>query len=204
MDKRIEMANQVMDLFRAQPEVKEVTLRGSLTEGTPDEYSDIDINVDVSGHDNGQYVHRLLKLMYESFDPHFHDFNCSLAPTWYIMNFYPRGVPIFWQIDIVLIAEPHCPSISQADLKAMQDPVAHILKLWVVYLKHLIRGDEGIEEQTIQTMPDRVGGDGWDGLSAWEIMALALDRAEERATKKHREFVAQCHNAYREASRRKR
>ena len=49
MDKRVEIANRVMEVFRAQPEVKEVTLRGSLVDGTPDEYADIDITIDVSG-----------------------------------------------------------------------------------------------------------------------------------------------------------
>lgn len=119
-----------------------------------------------------------------------------MVPEYYIANFYPKGVPVFWQVDIVCTAEPHCPSVSVEQMRAIQDPVAHLLKLWVVNLKHFLRRDEGIEDQIVKVFPPRVGGEGWDGLSAKETMKTVLDVVNRRADGRHRDFIAQCYEVY--------
>jgi predicted nucleotidyltransferase len=193
MDERIETANQVLALFRAQPEVREATLRGSLMDGTPDEYSDIDITIDVSGHDNGQYVYRVLDLMHDNFDVCFHDINSSMVPEWYILNFFLNGVPPFWQVDIVVDAQPHCPSVSRDDLKAIQDPVAHFLKLWVPCFKHLIRDPERNEDEIDRCLISRLSIPGLDGLPAVEKMRAVLDEVRHRADGRFEDFLARCY-----------
>lgn len=203
MDKRIEIANRVMDLFRAQPEVKEVTLRGSLADGRADEYSDIDITVDVSGHDNGRYVYKAIALMQENLDLHFFDINCSEVPEYYVLNFYPRGVPVFWQVDIVCHAEPHCPSVSQAELRAIQDPVAHLLKAWVCCFKHLVRDPERDETEIRRWLMPKFDL-AMDGLTAFGKMELMLDEIDRRSDARHTEFIAQCYAAHEETIGRKR
>ena len=56
MEKRFEIASHIIQLFRDQPEVANVFPRGSLATRSLDEYSDIDIGIDVSGHDNGKFA----------------------------------------------------------------------------------------------------------------------------------------------------
>ena len=199
MDKRIQMAHRVMDLFRVQPEVKEVALRGSLTEGIPDRYSDIDICVDVSGSDNGRYVYRVIDLMRENLDLHFFDINCSEVPKYYVLNFYPRGVPVFWQVDVVCQAEPHCPSVSQAELRAIQDPVAHLLKAWVCCFKHLVRDPERDETEIRRWLIPKFDI-ALDGVPALEKMKLMLDEIHRRSDDRHTEFIAGCCDALRSLS----
>lgn len=51
-DRRQKIAQQIVAIFRSDPAVKRAFLRGSLLDGCVDAYSDIDIGIDVSGHDN--------------------------------------------------------------------------------------------------------------------------------------------------------
>ena len=46
----------------------------------------------------------------------------------------------FLIVDVNCAAEPHVASVAKADLK--NDPVVHVLKLWVANMKHFIRGQE--------------------------------------------------------------
>jgi len=55
-DARIEIAEQVIAFFKQQDLVKHAFLRGSLASKGGDQFSDIDIGVDVSGSDNGQFL----------------------------------------------------------------------------------------------------------------------------------------------------
>jgi predicted nucleotidyltransferase len=192
MDKRIKIANQVLTLFQAQPEVKEATLRGSLVDGTPDEYSDIDITIDVSGHDNGQYVYRVLDLMHENFDVCFRDINSSAVPKWYVLNFFLNGVSPFWQIDVFITARPHCTSFSREDIRAIQDPVAHLLKLWVPCFKHLIRDPERNQDEINLALVAKLDVAGLLDMPAMEKMKAVLDEIRRRADGRFDEFIARC------------
>lgn len=193
MDKRTEIADQVVALFRAQPEVREATLYGSLAEGTQDEYSDIDVTIDVSGHDNGQYMYRVIDLMRENFDVCFHDINSSAVPKWYVLNFFLNGISPFWQIDVFITARPHCTSFSREDIRAIQDPVAHLLKLWVPCFKHLIRDPERNEDEINRCLVSRLGIPGLDGLPAVEKMRAVLDEVRRRVDGRFEDFLARCY-----------
>lgn len=194
MDRRLEIANQVLALFRAQPEVKEVTLRGSLVDGTPDEYSDIDISLDVSGHDNGQHVYKAIDLMHSNFDVCFHDINSSMVPEWYILNFYLNGVPPFWQVDVVIDARPHCTSFGREDIGGVQDPVGHLLKLWVVCAKHLIRDPDLNQDEINRALVSKLDIPGLLDLPPMEKMRAVLDEIQRRADGRFEEFIAKCYD----------
>ena len=58
--KQIEICNTVMECLNDLPYTKECTVRGSLATNHWDQYSDIDLRIDVSGSDNGKVVLMLL------------------------------------------------------------------------------------------------------------------------------------------------
>ncbi len=197
MDKRLEIANQVLTLFRAQPEVREAVLRGSLANGTPDEYSDIDVTVDVSGHNNGQFIYKAIELMHSNFDVCFHDINSSMVPEWYILNFYLNGVPPFWQVDLAIDAQPHCTSFGREDISSVQDPVGHLLKLWVVCAKHLARDPELNQDEINRALVARLDIPGLLDLPATKKMKAILDEIERRADGRFTDVIARCNEAHR-------
>ena len=51
-----ESAENICDYLKTLPQVKRCALSGSLCRGNFDKYSDIDIEIDVSGTDNGQFA----------------------------------------------------------------------------------------------------------------------------------------------------
>ena len=61
-------------------EVKNCTIYGSLSTNQFDEYSDIDIEVDVSGSDNGAFVLKAANLLNEIYPVIYSDYAPSLLP----------------------------------------------------------------------------------------------------------------------------
>ena len=55
----LEIAKSICVQFEKIPEVNFCKIYGSLSRGDYDEYSDIDIEVDVSGYDNGRFLKRV-------------------------------------------------------------------------------------------------------------------------------------------------
>lgn len=53
---RDEILAMVTAQLRCLPEVRNITLHGSLEIGHPDRYSDIDLKINVSGSDNGRFM----------------------------------------------------------------------------------------------------------------------------------------------------
>ncbi|TFB13463.1 hypothetical protein E3U55_15940 [Filobacillus milosensis] len=50
MDRRVKVANEIINILKDYPEVNDVFIRGSLSKKSHiDKYSDIDIGIDVSG-----------------------------------------------------------------------------------------------------------------------------------------------------------
>ena len=56
-------ANEIITFLNEIPTVRKCSIYGSLAMNTYDELSDIDIEVDVSGHDNGQFMLELVELL---------------------------------------------------------------------------------------------------------------------------------------------
>ena len=63
-----DFANELCIFLTNIPEVKSCSLYGSLSKGTYDEYSDIDIAIDVSGIDNGLFIMKLPELLARKYD----------------------------------------------------------------------------------------------------------------------------------------
>lgn len=136
----ITLAQELKDLFGQRPEVRSVSLYGSIVKGTADPYSDIDIKLDVSGYDNGRFLLSVPQVLAEKYKVLFSDYAPSLAPEQYVVSCALSEENPFLIVDVNCAAEPHVASVAKADL--MNDPVVHVLKLWVANMKHFIRGQE--------------------------------------------------------------
>ena len=136
----ITLAQELKDLFGQRPEVRSVSLYGSIVKGTADPYSDIDIKLDVSGYDNGRFLLSVPQVLAEKYKVLFSDYAPSLAPEQYVVSCALSEENPFLIVDVNCAAEPHVSSVAKADLK--NDPVVHVLKLWVANMKHFIRGQE--------------------------------------------------------------
>ncbi|MDR1330459.1 MAG: nucleotidyltransferase domain-containing protein [Oscillospiraceae bacterium] len=63
----IKKSSEVIAYLNTLPEVKSCALYGSIANGTADNFSDIDICIDVSGFDNGMFMKALPQLMAKRF-----------------------------------------------------------------------------------------------------------------------------------------
>ncbi len=70
-------AEEICAFLQGISGVKSTEIIGSLAKGNFDKYSDIDIEVDVSGLDNGQFLVELPKLLGEKYDIVY----CDYAPS---------------------------------------------------------------------------------------------------------------------------
>ncbi len=136
----ITLAQELKDFFGQRPEVRSVSLYGSIVNGTADSYSDVDIKLDVSGYDNGKFLLGVSAMLEEKYPVLYSDFAPSLAPEQYVVSCALSEENPFLVVDVNCSAEPHVTSVAKGDLK--NDPVTHVLKLWVANAKHFIRGQE--------------------------------------------------------------
>ena len=133
-----ETAETLCAFFLTLPEVKNAVLQGSIQRNNQDEYSDIDLELDVSGSDNGAFLQRIPMLLNQIYPVIFHDYTPSLFPDSYIVSCAISEDNPFLIVDIKCSAVPHIQSIQKGDLACEKFP--HILKLWIVNLKHYLRG----------------------------------------------------------------
>lgn len=134
---QIETAQRICEYFKAQPEVTESTIYGSLATGSFDKYSDIDIEVNVSGSDNGLFLKKVPHLISHIYPVIYSDYAPSLLPEEYVVSCAISSKNPFLTVDVKCIAVPHIYSITKTDI--VNDFYSHILKLWVANMKHYIR-----------------------------------------------------------------
>lgn len=135
-----ELAESVLCFLKTLPQVKQCGLYGSLAENCADEYSDIDIQADVSGTDNGSFALALPRLLSRKFPIIFYDFAPSLAPEQYVVTLALDARSPFMLVDLSSTADPHCANVSKQALRALNNRYDHVLKLFSANLKHFIRG----------------------------------------------------------------
>lgn len=136
LDPRIVLANQIIEVLEKEKHVQSVYLRGSLSQGKADEFSDIDIGIDVSNYDNGQYALNLFGVLNKHFSIIFNDWASSLLPDQYVQTFFIKDTSPFWLVDIECNASPHVRSVTNIQ----NDRVGHHLKLWILNAKYYLRG----------------------------------------------------------------
>ncbi len=142
MDRIVSLASELRDFLKTLPQVRRCTLYGSLSRGDYDLYSDIDIEADVSGTDNSDFVTQLPALFSKRYPVIFYDYAASLAPDLYIFTAAIDNGNPFRIIDVNCVATPHCPKRSKEDMAAMCNKYDHVLKMFSVYLKQSLRGHD--------------------------------------------------------------
>lgn len=177
-----------MRLFEGVDGVRRVFLRGSLANGTCDQYSDIDVGVDVSGRDNAEFTQTIISVMRDNLDLHFHDWATSLLPEQYVIAFYLKGAPLFWYVDVFCAATPHVPSLTREHVA--NDPIAHLIKLWAIHAKYVLRGKvhENLPILAVRTL----GPDYPRDTPPVRLLKLTLDAITERANGQFPELIEKC------------
>lgn len=186
---RLQLANRIMSTLSNHSVVRRTFLRGSLgAGGMPDRFSDIDIGVDVSGHDNGRFMLELPLIVGEHLGLVFCDFVPSLAPDAYVVNLYVKGAPIFWNVDIDCLASPHITTVQTVPV----DETLHLLKLWVLTAKCLLRGEARANGDLARLAPRILGSEAANVNTSAEVMSFTLERLKQRLDGSHAAFLAQC------------
>lgn len=156
-----------------------------------DEYSDIDIGIDVSGEDNGAFaVEKLPNIINQHFSVIFVDWAPSLLPKTYIQSFFLRGTSPFWFIDIECIATPHIPSVSNVK----NDEIGHLIKLWIQTAKYHLRKHPSSNLQ-VQKLARRILRRNYASNSSSELMQIILNEIDIVNTNNHYDqIIESCFN----------
>ena len=177
-------ADELRVFFKSLPEVKDCTLYGSLSRRDFDEYSDIDIAIDVSGSDNGALLLKIPDLLAEKYSVIFSDYAPSLAPEKYIVSVAMDSEHPFPVLDVTCTATPHHASISKEELSRKNNRYDHTLKLFTANLKHHLRGADCLKD--IRKMYVRIFGEAGpiddEKLMLQQVYTWLIKNAEKRHT----------------------
>ena len=183
-----------MALLNAMPEVKECALYGSLAKGAGDELSDVDINVDVSGSDNGQFMLTLAERIGKELSVYYSDYAPSLVPEKYIVSLAVDEEKPTCVIDLCCNAEPHCVTVTQQQVRALNNEFSHMLKLWTANWKHFVRGKDCRSD--VIRMAKKIAVANAETKSEAQILQETLEWLEKKAPDNLKIFVKSCRREY--------
>ncbi|MBP3645007.1 MAG: hypothetical protein J6K55_01105 [Clostridia bacterium] len=186
----IRRAQEIITIINQIPNVKNCTLYGSLAENRDDSLSDIDIEVDISGMDNGVFALLLPELVKQKMQVFYTDYAPSLAPEQYVVSIALDEENPFLIADIRCRAYPHYGTISKEQLKDQNDPYTHMLKLWTINLKHFARDDDCSDD--IHRMAAKVGIQEQRKKDKAELLMEVLHWLESNAPEHLSCFVKSC------------
>lgn len=187
-------AEKVMDILKSLPQVNDCKLYGSLANGTYDELSDIDIEIDVSGYDNGRFMMELESLLSDRLNIIFSDYAPSLVPDKYIVSLAIDEDNPFLILDLYCTAEPHCSTVSKQQAMSANDFYTHMLKLWVANLKHYFRGQDCYDD--IFRMASKLGISNIDAKNEAELLECVLIWLENNKTIQTERYILSCRESF--------
>lgn len=183
-----EFAKDIFEFLNDIPEVKSCKIVGSLSAGNNDEFSDLDLVIDVSGIDNGVFLTKLPQLFEEKYDVIFYDYTPSLAPDKYIVSIAINKTNPFMIVDVSCVATPHFDSVSKQELASLNNKYDHTLKLFVANLKHLLRGMDCYDD--IYKMYSRIFRRDLEAYDEEWMMQEVYGWLQENAESRHEEYLA--------------
>jgi len=187
-------ANNIITFLNEIPVVRECSIYGSLATNTYDELSDIDIEIDVSGYDNGQFMLELVELLKGKFSIYYSDYAPSLIPDRYIVSIAIDKENPFLIVDLCCSAESHCTTVTKQQASEKNDKYTHILKLWTANLKHYVRGNECYDD--IVRMGQKIAVEDIDTKDEDEILEKTLCWLEKNVKNGLHEFVESCRRRF--------
>ncbi|MGL6173312.1 MAG: hypothetical protein ACRC1P_01700 [Cellulosilyticaceae bacterium] len=189
MTEKIRFANEIREYLLLQEGINSCTLCGSIANNSYDQYSDIDMEIDVSGYDNSQFVKEIPVLLSKQYSIIFCDYAPSLMPEAYVISVAVDADNPFLFIDIKCVATPHLKTLSKKDF--INDPFEHILKLWVINLKHWLRNQDC--KKDILKMGSKVlDVNDLHYYSEKQILEETLVWLEDNMHEKHIKYVESC------------
>lgn len=139
---QLEKAKEIMTYLEQFDFVKSSEIIGSLKTGNSDQYSDIDIRINVSGSDNGKVLLMLPYLLSKKYPIIYTAFAPRFAPDLYVVSFGLKDMNFFHFIDIECVADPHISSLSKDDIRLITNMNHLKLKLYIGLLKKMLRGED--------------------------------------------------------------
>lgn len=191
----IETANNICNYFMTISEVNSVSIYGSIAKNGYDKYSDIDIELDLSGSDNGLFLKKAAKLLNNVYPVIFSDYASSLLPTEYIVSCAISEENPFLIVDIKCSAKPHINSVEKGDV--INDKYAHILKLWVANMKHYLRGHNC--KSDIERMYHKLFAE--KKCSEKQMLCDVFSWIQENKTDKYEKYLLSCEKYIGDANR---
>jgi len=189
-------ANEIITFLNEIPMVRKCSIYGSLAANTYDELSDIDIEIDVSGYDNGQFMLELVELLKGKFRIFYSDYAPSLIPDKYIVSIAIDEKNPFLIVDLCCSAKPHCTTVTKQQAYEKNHKYTHILKLWTANLKHYVRGGECYND--IVRMGQKLGLEDVETKDEAEILRETLRWLEVNVENGLCEFVKSCRRRFEE------
>lgn len=189
-------ANKIISFLNEIPGVRKCSVYGSLAANTYDELSDIDIEIDVSGYDNGQFMLELVEKLKEKLCIYYSDYAPSLIPDKYIVSIAIDQNNPFLIVDLCCSAEPHCTTVTKQLVSGKNEKYTHILKLWTANLKHFVRGCECYDD--IVRMAQKVAIEDIDIKDETEVLEKILCWLEGNVEKELYEFIKSCRKRFNE------
>ena len=187
-------ANMIISVLKEIPVVKKCDIYGSLATNTQDDLSDIDIEIDVSGYDNGQFMLELVDLLKGKLSIYYSDYAPSLIPDKYIVSIAIDKNNPFLIVDLCCSAEPHCTTVTKQQVIGKNDKYTHMLKLWTANLKHYVRGCECYDD--IVRMARKIAVEEIDTKDEVELLEDTLCWLEENVETELYEFVESCRSRF--------
>lgn len=183
-------AEELMAILTEFPMVKSCTIYGSLAKNTHDELSDIDIELDVSGYDNGLFMLEHVDLLKDKLTIYYSDYAPSLVPEKYIVSIAIDETNPFLIVDLCCCATPHCTTITKQQMVEKNNKFSHTLKLWTANLKHYVRGAECYED--IVRMARKLGIEDVEAKDEASLLEETLCWLESNADEELDKFIAAC------------
>ena len=187
-------ANMIISVLKEIPVVKKCDIYGSLATNTHDDLADIDIKIDVSGHDNGQFMLELVDLLKGKLSIYYSDYAPSLIPDKYIVSIAIDKNNPFLIVDLCCSAEPHCTTVTKQQVIGKNDKYTHMLKLWTANLKHYVRGCECYDD--IVRMARKIEVEDIETKDEVELLEDTLCWLEENVETELYEFVESCRSRF--------
>ena len=192
----INKANEIISILKEIPAVKGCVLYGSLSTDTYDELSDIDIEVDVSGSDNGQFMMDITEMLKDKITIYYSDYAPSLIPDKYIVSIAIDSNNPFLIVDLSCSADPHCTTVTKQQVMSRNEKYAHTLKVWTANLKHYVRGTECYDD--ILRMAKRLSIADLDAKDEAELLEETLCWLEDNVENNLSEYVESCRRIFEE------
>lgn len=190
----LKKAEALIELLKEHPTVRGVSLYGSLKEGTADGLSDIDLEVDVSGYDNGKFMLELVDWLGERMPVVYWDYAPSLMPERYVVSVAMDESNPFLVVDFCCVAKPHFRTVSPEQAREKNDGFSHLLKLWTANLKHYARGRECRAD--ILRMAEKAGIAEAETKKESTLLLEMLSYLENNAPPSLARFMASCRRAF--------